>query len=80
MGSNLIQDHFSGAKMPQDDQIPPDVIADEKQFGLHQLDSLSLLLYTFLLTLTGMYNELKNFCYIKRKYYLLLCICMYFVL
>jgi len=38
--------------MPQDDQIPPDVIADEKQFGLHQLDSLSLLLYTFLLTLT----------------------------
>ena len=38
-------------KMAQDD-IPPEVRVDEKEVALHQLDSLSLLLYTFLLTLT----------------------------
>ena len=32
--------------------IPPEVRIDEKESALHQLDSLSLLLYTFLLTLT----------------------------
>ena len=34
------------------DNIPPEVRLDEKEFTLHRLDSLSLLLYTFLLTLT----------------------------
>ena len=34
------------------DDIPPEVKIDEKEIALHQLDSLSLLLYTFLLTLT----------------------------
>ena len=37
--------------MAQDD-VPPEVRVDEKEVALHQLDSLSLLLYTFLLTLT----------------------------
>ena len=32
--------------------LPPDVSYDEKKLLLHKLDSLSLLLYTFLLTLT----------------------------
>ena len=32
--------------------LPPDVSYDEKKSVLHKLDSLSLLLYTFLLTLT----------------------------
>lgn len=32
--------------------LPPDVSYDEKKMVLHKLDSLSLLLYTFLLTLT----------------------------
>ena len=32
--------------------VPPEVRLDEKEFTLHRLDSLSLLLYTFLLTLT----------------------------
>ena len=32
--------------------LPPDVSYDEKKSVLHKLDSLSLLLYTFLLALT----------------------------
>lgn len=32
--------------------LPPEVQVDEKEIALHQLDSLSLLLYTFLLTIT----------------------------
>jgi len=32
--------------------IPPDITYDEKKLQLHKLDSLTLLLYTFLLTLT----------------------------
>ena len=32
--------------------IPPDISYDEKKLELHKLDSLTLLLYTFLLTLT----------------------------
>ena len=35
-----------------EDNIPPEVRVDEKEITLHKLDSLSLLLYTFLLTLT----------------------------
>ncbi len=38
--------------MGHSDDIPPEVQVDEKEYALHQLDSLSLLLYTFLLTLT----------------------------
>ena len=34
------------------DDLPTEVRLDEKEFTLHKLDSLSLLLYTFLLTLT----------------------------
>ena len=34
------------------DDIPPELKIDEKESQLHRLDSLSLLLYTFLLTLT----------------------------
>ena len=36
----------------QDGEIPPEVLVDEKEFALHKLDSLSLLIYCFLLTLT----------------------------
>ena len=32
--------------------VPPDITYDEKKLQLHKLDSLTLLLYTFLLTLT----------------------------
>ena len=32
--------------------IPPDISFDEKKLELHKLTSLTLLLYTFLLTLT----------------------------
>ena len=35
-----------------EDNILPELTIDEKELKLHQLDSLSLLLYTFLLTLT----------------------------
>lgn len=35
-----------------EDAIPPELRIDEKESELHRLDSLSLLLYTFLLTLT----------------------------
>ena len=34
------------------DEIPPELKIDEKESQLHRLDSLSLLLYTFLLTVT----------------------------
>ena len=49
--------HFRSVKMGDTDQaqplvLPPDVSYDEKKMVLHKLDSLSLLLYTFLLTLT----------------------------
>ena len=36
----------------QDGEVPPEVLVDEKEFALHKLDSLSLLIYCFLLTLT----------------------------
>ena len=42
------EDSDSGGGGP----LPPDVSYDEKKLLLHKLDSLSLLLYTFLLTLT----------------------------
>ena len=35
-----------------DNDVPPEIVIDEKEIQLHRLDSLSLLLYTFLLTLT----------------------------
>lgn len=38
--------------MVTEDPISPEVEVDEKELALHRLDSLSLLLYTFLLTLT----------------------------
>ena len=38
--------------LPAAPDIPPEVRVDEKESELHRLDSLSLLLYTFLLTLT----------------------------
>lgn len=36
------------------DDIPPELKIDEKESQLHRLDSLSLLLYTVLLTMTVM--------------------------
>ena len=34
------------------EKIPPELLIDEKESEIHRLDSLSLLLYSFLLTLT----------------------------
>ncbi len=41
-----------GGPLIVEDAIPPELRIDEKESELHRLDSLSLLLYTFLLTLT----------------------------
>jgi len=43
---------MAGVEEPSAPILPPDVSYDEKKLLLHKLDSLSLLLYTFLLTLT----------------------------
>ena len=37
---------------PEEDLLPPELRIDEKESELHRLDSLSLLIYCFLLTLT----------------------------
>ena len=49
--------------MAGNDVVPPEVRVDEKEYQLHQLDSLSLLLYTFLLTLT----VLTIWCFKQRR-------------
>ena len=38
--------------VPEEDLLPPELRIDEKESELHRLDSLSLLIYCFLLTLT----------------------------
>ena len=40
------------AAAPEEDLLPPELRIDEKESELHRLDSLSLLIYCFLLTLT----------------------------
>ena len=47
--------------------IPPDISYDEKKLELHKLDSLTLLLYTFLLTLTVVTIWLFKHRYRKNK-------------
>ena len=48
----MVSDDGPAVTATVEPDVPPEVLIDEKESELHRLDSLSLLLYTFLLTLT----------------------------
>ena len=50
--ASAVSDSAVSDSVPEEDLLPPELRIDEKESELHRLDSLSLLIYCFLLTLT----------------------------